>query len=112
MGPFNDKIDSASMIINSSACRSIKKEVLDLIDYIKKTSSMRVIALWDTVPELDKLIYIVTEFYSLANLYENLKQETEDNSEEKEREIFKKYFNQIIDNLLDGNTDWKHKKNL
>lgn len=45
MGLFNEKIDSASMIINSSACRSIKKEVLDLIDYIKKTSSMRVIAL-------------------------------------------------------------------
>lgn len=112
MGVYNEKIDSASIMINSPECKSIRESVMDLIDYIKKTSAMRVIRMWESSPELDKLIFIVGEFYSLANLYENLKHGIEDNSEEKEREIFKKYFNQIIDNLLDGNTDWKHKKNL
>lgn len=108
MGVYNEKIDSASIMINSHECKSIRESVMDLIDYIKKTSAMRVIRMWESSPELDKLIFIVGEFYSLAHLYENLQKENENTSEEKEREIFKKYFNQIIDNLLDGNTKGKH----
>lgn len=108
MRVYNEKIDSASIMINSPECKSIRESVMDLIDYIKKTGAMRVIRMWESSPELDKLIFIVGEFYSLAYKYEKLKKENENTSEEKEREIFKKYFNQIIDNLLDGNTKGKY----
>lgn len=98
-------------LIKAPELSSVKSQIEDMIECVKKVSSMRAILYWE-MPELKSLFILVNELYNCKVYLKYLEEKVEDETEEKEREIFKKYFNQIIDNLLDGNTDWKHKKNL
>ena len=105
MGIIDPTSWNLNALLKAPELSNVKSQIEDIIECIKKVSTLRVMWNWES-PELKSLFIIVNELYNCkVNISNN-------NSEEKEREIFKKYFNQIIDNLLDGNTDWKHKKNL
>ncbi len=94
-------------LIKAPELSSVKSQIEDMIECVKKVSSMRTILYWE-MPELKSLFILVNELYNCKVYLKHLEEKVEDETEEKEREIFKKYFNQIIDNLLDGNTKGKH----
>lgn len=88
-------------ILNSEELRWIKEHVISLADYIKKTSSMRVLIMEWTTPEMDHLINIVAELYQCKVTLKLQEDVFKEKSEEEEKEIFKKYFEKILDRLME-----------